>query len=163
MNEEQTSESILLKSPKHEKKNKGKKETCNVNVKTKRRDCESTAGDYVVLSPAFDLASPPLDISDKNSICIKTKGSFKMTKSKLNVKKFLKLSDLPFETKVFFPLIITFQTLRSFLHLLSQTLLFCLVALKLPLPIPPTHTSETFPKEGHFHCGSAGHRNVSSL
>lgn len=141
----------------------GKKETCNINVKTKRRNCESSAGDYVVFSPAFDPASPPLDISDKNSICVKLKQSSKMTKSKLNVKKFLKLSDLPFGTKVFPPLVITFQTLRSLLHLVSQTLLFCLVDLRLPLPIPPTHTSETFPMKGHFHWGSAGHRNVSSL
>lgn len=145
------------------RKIRGKKVTCNVNVKTKRRNCEYSSGDYVVFSPAFDPASPPLDISDENSICVKLKQSSKMTKSKLNVKKFLKLSDLSFETKVFSPLIITFQTLRSFLHLVSQTLLFCLVDLRLPLPIPPTHTSETFPMEGHFHWGSAGHRNVSSL
>ena len=131
MNEEQTSESILPKSSKSEKKNKGKKETCNVNVTTKRRNFESSAGDYVVFSPAFDPASPSLDISDKNSICIKQKQSFKMTQSKLNVnKKFLKLSDLPFDTKVFSPLIIPFQTLRSFLHLVSQALLFCLVDLR---------------------------------
>lgn len=87
MSEEQTSESILLKSSKSEKINKGKKETCNVNVKTKRRNGESSAGDYVVFSPAFELASPSLDISDRNNICIKQKQSFKMTQSKLNVNK----------------------------------------------------------------------------